>query len=149
MKQSHRFAALLLTLLVCLSLSAQPAYADSSVSGMAYDDLLSLSIEVSKELFRNRISLNEVRVPSGRYTVGVDIPAGSYRCECKGAYSSVVLNLYDSEEAAYPSKMIILAELYESSMIGKLVLKDGKHHRLHRRRFVFFNLYGNYELKSF
>ena len=62
---------------------------------------------------------------AGTYTVGSDVPAGEYRVECPGAYSSAIVKLYSKSGDAFPASSYTLAELYNSSVIGKLVLEKG------------------------
>lgn len=74
---------------------------------------------------QDKAEMDTFSISPGKYTVGEDIPVGVYRCECKGAYSSAILKVYKTKEAKWPIVNEIMAELYGSSVVGKLELEKG------------------------
>ena len=66
-----------------------------------------------------------VELTSGKYVIGTDFPAGVYKFEAKGAYSSTQVKVYKDVDAKIPSDSYVLAELYQSSVIGKLNVEPG------------------------
>lgn len=68
---------------------------------------------------------NELEVAPGKYQVGLEIPAGTYSVKCKGAYSMVSFNVYESKDDLFPVYSTFLTELLGNSEIGKIVLSIG------------------------
>lgn len=100
-----------------------PASAEG-LSNMSDEELITMYREIQSILL-SRSGNYEIQLNAGRYVIGEDLPSGSYRIEAKGAYSSSTLKVYDDSEAKYPNDTFILAELYNSSVIGKLDMDDG------------------------
>lgn len=103
------------------------AYAEPDYNSMTYDELLRINKLVQAALFQKGVLADGVTVYPGVYKVGEEIPAGVYRAECKGAYSSALLNIYPDEnnQSIISGKSYVMAELYGSSVVGKLVLEEG------------------------
>lgn len=123
----HRIISLLVVLLLLC-----PAFAHAQVTvdgkdlkDLTYQELLDLQSVIEKAKEDKLAALGAFKLEPGKYVVGVEIPAGIYRCECKGAYSSAMLQVFEDETKTWPIVTEILAELYESPAIGKLELKDG------------------------
>ena len=66
---------MILAALLCLSLAS--ALADIDLSGMTYDELVSLKDKINLALW-NSAEWQEVTVPQGVWKVGEDIPAGHW-----------------------------------------------------------------------
>jgi len=66
---------LILILAVCMIISV--AAAETDLQSMSYDELIRLQQEIVNEII-SRPEWKEVKVPSGSWTVGKDIPAGEY-----------------------------------------------------------------------
>lgn len=121
-----------ISMVLVLALTYSVAFAASSftvnggsLSDLSYEELLELKDAVEDAISEKRGESGAFQVSSGKYIVGEDIPAGTYSCECKGAYSSAILQVYESESSSWPVINEVMAELYGSSVIGKLELKDG------------------------
>ena len=78
------------------------------------------------------------KVSSGKYLVGDEIPAGTYRVVCEGAYSMVMLTVYDSKSAIFPSRSEIMSALIGTEELGKLVLEDGNYIEIADGSVVFY-----------
>lgn len=78
----------LLCVLLILCLVPVFALADFDLSSMSFSDLQTLQNEINREI-RNRPEWKSVSVPSGIYTVGAQIPAGSYSVSGDGFYIAV------------------------------------------------------------
>lgn len=118
---------IVLFLLSILLVFGSYAYAEPDYNSMTYDELLRINKLVQAALFQKGLMADGVTVYPGVYKVGEEIPAGVYRAECKGAYSSALLNIYPDEnnQSILSGKSYVMAELYGSSVVGKLVLEEG------------------------
>ena len=114
----------LIALTACVFLFSVVAVNAESLSGKTDQELMDLYLQIQSELLSRSASYS-ISLSAGKYKVGVDIPAGLYRAECSGAYSSSTLKLYESEESKFPADTYIMAELYQSPVIGKLDLAEG------------------------
>ena len=85
----------LFSILLVLCLFTSLALAETNLSQMSYDDLLTLQETLVKEIM-SRPEWKEVEVPAGQYTIGVDIPAGWYsvRPKNQSSYSSLYFRWY-------------------------------------------------------
>ena len=85
----------LFSILLVLCLFTSLALAETNLSQMSYDDLLTLQKDLVKEIM-SRSEWKEVEVPAGQYTIGVDIPAGWYsvRPKSQSSYSSLYFRWY-------------------------------------------------------
>ena len=83
----------LLCLLLVLCAVPAFAWAESDLSALSFDQLLALRSAVEQEII-SRPEWKEVTVPSGSWTVGSDIPAGSYSVTAgkEGGYLRVKRN---------------------------------------------------------
>lgn len=113
--------------LVCVLATCCIAYAEPDYNSMTYDELLKINKSVQAALFKKGVLADGVVIYPGIYKVGEEIPAGEYRAECKGAYSSAVLYVYPDENNMniLRGKSYVMAEMYGSSIVGKLVLEKG------------------------
>lgn len=111
--------ALSLVLITLLLFSTPFTLAETDLSEMSFEELVALRQEIDLLLFASD-EYKQVTVPQGKYTVGVDIPAGTYSLSGDAAMVEIFL---DSSES---SKMS--AGLYgvtEDRPVAKLVLEDG------------------------
>lgn len=98
------------------------AIADNvDLSGMSYNDLITLQKNLVKEIM-SRPEWKEVKVPAGTWKVGEDIPAGTYGVSTKSVL--VTMTVYKSESKDFMD-MEGMHVLSADESIGKLVLKDG------------------------
>ena len=63
--------------IIAVMVLSSVALADLDLSSFSYEDLLSISQQVSFEIM-SRPEWKEITVPSGQWVVGKDIPAGFY-----------------------------------------------------------------------
>ena len=94
------------------------AAAETDLASMSFDDLLALQKAVVAEIM-SRPEWKQVEVPGGSWTVGTDIPAGSYCITptSKGGY----ITIYDNT-----GRMVISQGIRkDDSKIGKIELRDG------------------------
>lgn len=87
------------------------------LASMSYEDLIALSQRITSEIM-SRPEWKEVEVPSGIWTVGVDIPAGVYSITPVG--SSANFACYD-ENGRLQINLLCLG----GKPIGKVELKEG------------------------
>ena len=87
------------------------------LTSMSYEDLIALSRQITAEIM-SRPEWKEVEVPSGEWTVGVDIPAGVYSITPVG--SSANFSCYD-ENGRLQVNLLCL----NGKPIGKVELKEG------------------------
>ena len=107
---------LIALILVVLTLVPMVAFADVDLSGMSFDELVSLNGKLLKEIV-SRPEFKEVTVPTGTYTVGEDIPAGTYSLGlASGTFGSMIkVNGFQDTYAVTST----------DQNVGKIVLKDG------------------------
>lgn len=91
----------------------------ADLSAMSFEDLLTLRDAVNAEI-KSRPEWKEVIVPAGTWTVGVEIPAGSY--SITAISRTVRVDVYESKGAAYSSDHLII---HTDEPFGKLDLTDG------------------------
>lgn len=117
-----------ITFVLCLALilgMAAPAWA-AELSEMAYEELIQLRQRLDQEIV-SRPEWKEVTVPPGRYTVGIDIPAGSYSIRVIGEWTAHVI-VFGSEYGDYSANggLIYSGSVDDDDpLIGKLTLKNG------------------------
>lgn len=84
-------------------------------------ELLSLKDSIDQELANRGEGVKNVPVPVGKYTVGEDIPAGTYTVTYEGAIISLV-TVYSGKNDSYGTGYNLSA----NDSIGKLELSDGQ-----------------------
>lgn len=109
---------------ICLVASSIVSVYAEDLNTKSDEELIAMYREIQSILL-DRNGKYTVQLNAGKYIIGDDLPAGSYRIEAKGAYSSSTLKVYEDANAKYPEDTYILAELYNSSVIGKLDLVEG------------------------
>ena len=94
------------------------------ISNLSSEELIELSKQIQIRLFSENL-INGVTVPAGRYIVGEDIPAGTYRMEVVYKDSGGYVYFYESEDKKISFKESFLGEYWGVEEIGKMVLQDG------------------------
>lgn len=102
--------------LLALCLLPVIAFADFDLSAMSVDELAALNKAVVMELM-TRKDFKQVSVPTGVYTIGEDIPAGTYSLKASGSWFS--LKILDQNGKKVDSFSL-------ESEIGKLTLNEGE-----------------------
>ena len=89
------------------------------LTAMSYDDLISLSRQLTAEIM-SRPEWKEVKVQSGIYEIGTDIPEGSYSIECDNKNHSII-------EIKKPGKgnPVFYKLISSGESIGKVTLEAG------------------------
>ena len=106
----------LLCIIMILCMLPVISLADDLAS-MSYNALIELSRQVTAEIM-SRPEWKEVEVPSGEWTVGVDIPAGVYSITPVG--SSANFSCYDENGMLQVNLLC-----FDGKPIGKVELKEG------------------------
>ena len=120
-------------LIIALILPATVLADLPDISELSTDELIQLSRQIQLRLFSEQL-VNGVEVPPGTYSVGEDIPAGSYRLETK--VESVGYVIYDSNKKPIGSG--VAGEYFETMVIGKLILEEGTMIEIMYGPFTFF-----------
>lgn len=107
-------------LLVLLSLVSAASAESFDLSTITTEELVSLRSAVNAELAARDFKTKEVKVPTGRYTVGIDIPAGVYTLNNPGTYFSSV-NTYTPD-----GRFDMGFQVTPEEPVGKLELVDGQ-----------------------
>lgn len=119
MKKTLAFALVCLVLLPCVAL------ADVDLSKMNFTELINLEKQLQREIM-SRPEWKEVTVPQGFWTVGVDIPAGTYTIT--KVNRSVGIQLWGKAVKDYNSDggLILNTVLNDSNqVVGKITFKNG------------------------
>lgn len=103
----------LVSLFAALMLIPSFSFAETDLSGMSVDDLVSLKTAIVGELMA-RDEVKIVTVPAGEYIVGEDIPAGKYSVATSASMVMLTVNEYKEAYVVTPN-----------DPIGKLSLKNG------------------------
>lgn len=96
------------------------AESNIDIQNLSTEELVNLRNVINSELSARNFANKEVTVPPGRYSIGVDIPAGVYTINHSGMVMAVVSTY--TENGNYD----LLYTVTQSSPIGKLELKDGQ-----------------------
>ena len=110
---------LLSMVLAMLLIFPATAFAELNFADYSVEDLISLKTEIHSEIIRRTSDDNTTRVPMGRYTVGVDIPAGAYKLICASDRGMVSLFTADGNVITYYT-------MYYLEEVGRIDLQDGQ-----------------------
>ena len=100
--------------IVVLVLFTGIAYAETvNLKGMSSEELIRLQTSILQELM-DRGEVRSATIPAGIYTIGDDIPAGSYSISTKQIMASIAINEYEQLFIVTPD-----------DGVGKITLKDG------------------------
>ena len=113
-----RFISLLL--LVSVMFLFGFAYAED-LSKLDDEQLIALSVAVNSEIIQRNLN-KKVKVPTGTYIVGQDIPAGDYTIRPTGTFLRV--DIYEGEVKLGNRTGIFSAN--QEEIIGKISLKEGQ-----------------------
>lgn len=96
--------------------------------GLSDDKIMEMYQLTMEEMERRGLSpyssQHGVIVPAGRYTVGIDIPAGVYRLEFPDdEYDAGMIYIYEQDE--YPAKWYSVGKGAQVPVYGKLELVEG------------------------
>lgn len=118
-----RLKTFLLSILFILSANITCYATVPDITNLSDDELIQLKSNILDEML-NRDLLKEVEVPGGRYTVGIDIPAGSYSIEIRTG--STLLTVWKSSYGDY-SGLLLSEGLFvdENPTLGKVILEEG------------------------
>ena len=105
-----KFLSFLLAVLLLVPICA---CAEVDVKALSTDELIKLRASIVDELMA-RGEMKSANVPAGEYTVGEDIPAGSYSITTDQILVTVIINEYEGMYVVSPD-----------SPVGKIILKDG------------------------
>jgi len=95
------------------------AFAELNLADYSLEDLIALKTQIQAEITTRTAGSRLVRVPMGTYTVGVDIPAGTYTLT--GASDVAMIVLYSAEGKITESHRVD----YQDT-VGKINLLDGQ-----------------------
>lgn len=111
-----RFLAILL-ILVCVTGTASA----SLYSGISIDQLRQLISDINAEIV-SRPEWKETTVPAGVWTVGTDIPAGTYSLRSEGA----LVLIWRREKNDYSDSGLYFNNVIdEDNSFGKVILEEG------------------------
>ena len=112
-----------LAIIVIMAFSITISLADTNLSELSYEELLTLEKNIEKEIM-SRPEWKEVVVPAGTWTVGEDIPAGVYSFRIY-KNNSVVIHLWGAAVDDFDTNGGMIISDYRDQDIGKVELKDG------------------------
>ena len=115
-REGQRMKRIIAILIAIVTVSSF-AFAETGLSSMAYDDLISMYHEIVKEIM-SRPEWKEVEVPSGHWIGGEDIPEGEYSIKATAKLTIVCVTDLDGHFETYQT-------LGEGDMIGKVIIKKG------------------------
>lgn len=119
---------LITVVLILALLMTSAALADvPDISGLTKEELVELNQQIGLKLFSEKL-INGVHIPIGVYTVGEDIPAGSYRVKLENNQDNSVisLNYIDDEGKKRVSGSFALGDIYGAYEVGKMTLENGQ-----------------------
>lgn len=90
------------------------------ISGLSFEELKELDRQIHMQMFGERL-VSGVPVPVGKYVIGEDIPAGTYRIETTAENGFIALT---SPEGKAKGSYLI-GSVYDVMVIGKIVLEEG------------------------
>ena len=125
---------LITLLLIAALLLPAAALADlPDISGLSHDELIQLNHQIQLRLFSEQL-VNGVKVPPGTYTIGEDIPAGSYRVEVEG--ENGMYAVYDAN--GEPTDSSLCGSFHDVLEFGKLILTEGTTFEIKYTTFVLY-----------
>lgn len=110
---------LLTAILIASMLFSGAAFAEINFDDYTVEELMALKSQIHTEIIKRRIDDTTVRVPMGTYTVGIDIPAGSYTLT--GGSDVAMITLYSPN-----GDIITFHSLYFQDKIGRIDLESGQ-----------------------
>lgn len=136
----------LTAIIAAAALAVTPAMAEVDLTGMSYDDLVTLQQQVTKAIMMTN-EWQEVTVPAGVYVVGREIPAGRWHIEPVAGstgWAGIGYKINDAKtELAYPYTRQVIshpnASYYEYNKVSSVdyELENGMYVVLEGTSFVF------------
>ena len=118
---------IVVALVLCL-LMPVISYAQVDLVSMTDEELIRLGTEIEAELL-NRSKGESFDVPPGKYVVGLDFPAGTYKVTVSNSAVTGMIVVYPDkgtmDAGGLYSVMELLSGMMGSPTIGKLEVKDG------------------------
>ena len=128
MKKIVRFLA---AFLITSVLFSGAAFAEINFDDYTVEELIALKTQITEVITERTSTKKSVRVPMGEYTIGVDIPAGTYTLTFNGDYA--MISVY-SESGEFLKSNLLSGE---SNTIGKIELQNGQQIKLSSGPIVF------------
>ena len=109
------------------------------ISGLTNEELIELNRQINLRLFSEKL-INGARIPIGVYTVGVDIPAGSYHVELESNLTNSLISIHyiDEKGEERVNGSFMLGDIYGAYEVGKMTLEDGQFVEIEFSPAVFF-----------
>lgn len=95
------------------------AFAEINFDDYSVEELIALKTQIHTEIINRTREEKSVRVPMGSYTVGVDIPAGTYMLICGSDIA--MLTLYSAE-----GDIITFHSLEFQDTVGRIDFENGQ-----------------------
>ena len=114
-------------ILILIILLVSAAAIAEDLSTMSYADLMDLRDRCQRELM-TRPEWKQVTVPTGLWTVGIDIPAGEYTIDVADpeGYASILVWGYKKNDYETNGGMLICEGIgMGESILGKIPLENG------------------------
>ena len=126
---------LITVILILALLLPAAALADlPDISGLSSDELLELNHQIQMLLFSEKL-VQGITVEQGKYIIGEDIPAGTYRIEITGIGG--FYDLYDKPDGKKIAAGLT-GSTYHVDGIGKLILEEGNYLCFTNSTFIFY-----------
>lgn len=97
------------------------ALADVDLASMSFEELKALQQAINEEIVK-RPEWKEVIVPSGKWIVGKDIPAGDYSIKPYGGGAFLTV---ENPEGGFGRLVVNQGVRNSSNSIGKVILEEG------------------------
>ena len=110
-----------ITLILAMIVSAAALADLPDISGLTNEELIELNHQIQMRLFSEKLA-EGVNIPVGTYTIGEDIPAGSYRIETSSDLGVLLVTSPDGKSIG----TYLLGTTYDTLEIGKIVLEEGQ-----------------------
>lgn len=116
----------LISLCLVLAVLALPvaAFAEIDLSGMSFAELIDLRQQIDLLLFGSD-EYKSVSVPQGIYTVGEDIPAGTYSLSVSAEAYSAYIEVYSAMPLDYENRVCDY-RISPSEPVAKITFEDGQ-----------------------
>lgn len=113
---------LITLLLIAALLLPAAALADlPDISGLTHNELIELNHRIQMRLFSEKL-INGVNIPIGRYTVGEDIPAGSYRVAISAENGLIAISSPEGKSVC----SYLVGSTFNVAEIGKITIEEGQ-----------------------
>ena len=110
----------LISFLLALILISGCACAE--LADLSFEELIETNRAIIKEIM-SRPEWKEIKIPSGGWFVGEDIPAGSYSVAAQSHFC--VMTVWKSDSQDIMKDLVGEYPIYEDEPFGKVILQDG------------------------